>query len=196
VTRISLTAMACIILVPLGCENKDKTENPVPSQTIESLQPGEAASAEDEPTTRPRPTQIDTTLTAARRAKIEAAVPEAEGFLVAQELEAQVEEINKINKKPLVERWLDEQAKDKWVLFTAPYNKISGEGFELPFNYARKSKRDPFGMSQMWVFVEFEDVKGHTTLKLSNGVTGVILAKYLGELRASPGYDLVALGLW
>lgn len=194
--RIVLTTLGCILIGAPGCEDKDKAETPVPNQTSASLQPSEEEPAADEPTTQTRPKHIDTTLTAARRAKIEAAVPEAEGFLAAQELEAQVEDINKINKKPLVVRWLDEKAKDKWVLFTSPYNKITGEGFELPFNYARKSKRDPFGMSKMWVFVEFEDIKGHTTLRLSNGEMAVILAKYLGELKASPGYDLIALGLW
>jgi hypothetical protein len=196
VTRIALTALGCVLFGVLACEEDDKTKTPAPTQTSASQQPAQAKPAPDKSTIRPRPKQVDTALSAARRAKIESAVPEAKGFLVAQQLETEVEAIDKINKESLAVRWLDEQAKGKWVLFTAPYNKISGEGFELPFNYARKSKRDPFGMSRMWVFVEFEDVKGHSTLMLNNGATAVILAKYLGDLKASPGHDLIALGLW
>jgi hypothetical protein len=201
VIRVSWIILGCILFGALGCEDKDRTPTPGPSPTNTSPRPTEQGRAEekpaaDDPTTHPRPKEIELTLSAARRAKIEAAVPEAKGFLVAKELEADVQSINKINKKPRVVRWLDEQATGKWVLFTAPYNNLAGERFELPFTYARKSKRDPFGMSQMWVFVEFEDVKGHHALTLNNGDTAVILAKYAGNLKASPGHDLVALGLW
>lgn len=191
IALISLAFCVC------GCDKDRKAEPapPPPSAAVE--QPAAEPSEEsDDPAGGPRPEHIDLTLTAARREKIESEIPEARGFLVASELEGEVEALNKINKEALVKRWLDEQAEGKWVLFTGPYNKVEGEQFQLPFNYAKKSKRDPFGMSKMWVFVRFDNVKGHNTLYVSEGKPAAVLAKYKGSLQAAPGYDLVAMGLW
>jgi hypothetical protein len=142
-----------------------------------------------------RPKKVDATCTEERRARLEEAYPEAKGFLVAKDLESKLI-AQKISHGTPATKAFDELARDQWVLFHGPLNALSRDSFELPLIFAPKSKKDPFGMSSMWLQIEFRDVVAYNSVTLEEGQDSVVLAKYNGNKQASPGYDLVALGIW
>src|SRR5688572_295000 len=59
---------------------------------------------------RKRPERIDTELTAERRQRIEAAVPDARGFIVASEIEKELKADKEVDKEPLAVKAFDERA--------------------------------------------------------------------------------------
>jgi hypothetical protein len=75
-------------------------------------------------------------------------------------------------------------------------NAADDDGFELPVTFAHASKGDPFGMSRMWFYVRFNEVKGYSNVTAAAGQVTAVVARYNGQKRASPAHDLVGLGLW
>jgi hypothetical protein len=136
----------------------------------------------------------DLNLTPARREKIEQAIPEAKGFLAVADLEGALKALKlDDDKKALAE--LDKRAAGKWVLFAGNANNPGVEKLSMAVIYKDKPKDNPFRYEQ-WVLVHVEKIKGFLREGYAIGQNAVILAKYLGQRKASPGYDVASLGHW
>lgn len=184
-----------------ACSRPDEQDKP-PAAPAETASAAVGQSAPAAPANelgaeaRKRPDRIDTELTAARRQRIEAAVPDARGFIVASEIEKELKADKDVDKEPLAVKAFDERALGKWVLFVAPMNAADDDGFELPVTFAHASKGDPFGMSRMWFYIRFSEVKGYSNVTAAGGQVTAVVARYNGQKRATPAHDLVGLGLW
>ena len=143
-----------------------------------------------------RPEKIETEVTASRREKAEAAVPEAKGFLVAQSLEEKLKANKALKEKAGGVAAFDKMAKGKWVLFAGPIANPTETGFDIGITYTPQIKGDMMGMSRQWFPVTFSSVKGYESGKFKPGQMVVVLAKYGGTQTASPGNELVATGNW
>ena len=69
-------------------------------------------------------------------------------------------------------------------------------GFDLGVTYTPQIKGDMLGMTRQWFPVAFSDVKGYDVSKFKAAQMVVVLAKYDGKEKASPGNELVATGSW
>ncbi len=180
----------------LGCEDK----KPAPAaETATAPKPPPPAPTPEKPPEPPkstRPEKIETELTADRRSKAESAVPEAKGFLVVQGLEEKLKANKTLKEKAAGVTAFDKLAKGKWILFTGPISNPTDSGFEMGVTYTPQIKGDMLGMSRQWFPVSFSDVKGYEASKFKAGQMVVVLAKYDGKEKASPGNELVATGNW
>jgi hypothetical protein len=143
-----------------------------------------------------RPEKIETEVTAERRGKAEAAVPEAKGFVVAQSLEDKLKANKTLKEKAAGVTAFDKMAKGKWLLFAGPISNPTESGFDLGITYTPQIKGDMMGMSRQWFPITFSSVKGYESTKFKPGQMVVVLAKYEGAQKASPGNELVATGNW
>jgi hypothetical protein len=193
ITAVSLLVSASVT----GCEDK----KPAPAAETASTPPPPPAptpqkTAEPVAEAKSRPDKIETEVTPDRRSKAEAAVPEAKGFLVGQSLEEKLKANKTLKEKEAGVTAFDKLAKGKWVLFTGPISNPTEAGFDLGITYTPQIKGDMMGMSRQWFPVSFTDVKGYEASKFKVGQMVVVLAKYDGKQKASPGNELVATGNW
>jgi hypothetical protein len=87
-------------------------------------------------------------------------------------------------------------AQGKWVLFAGPIANPTEGGFDIGITYTPQIKGDMMGMSRQWFPVTFTDVKGYDSSRFKSGQMVVVIAKYAGKQKASPGNELVATGNW
>lgn len=195
-------ALSMVCMVSLACEAEPpKSEAPVVSTAESTAQAAQlaAAAAEaarpKEPVKPERPTSIDTELTDARRTAIEAAHPEAKGFVSMLALEEQLKK-SKPKAKEAALATFDKQAKGKWVLFSGPMVNLTPAGFDLGVTYTPRAENDPMGMSRQFFTVTLNGIEGYTEAEFKSGTQVVVLAKYDGNAKASKGYELIAAGHW
>jgi len=143
-----------------------------------------------------RPEKIDTALTPERRAKIESAVSDAKGFLVADDLEKKLKANKTLKAKEAGVTAFDKMASGHWVLFASPISNPGDDGFDLGITYTPQIAGDVMGMSRQWFPVTFTGVKGYDAGSFKPGQVVVVLAKYGGKQKAEQGQELVATGLW
>jgi hypothetical protein len=192
------SAMVGLVLVAsapgTGCsKKKDALTEPTPA--LAPSRTSVADALEDTPS-RPRPMKIDHELTASRRSRVEEKFPETRGFLVEADLEEQMKGNKKIDRRERALEAFDELAKDRWVLFVGPMLNLDAEGCEMALAFIPESRRDKMAVTRLWFNVAISKIKGHQPVLLKDGQETAMLAKYLGNERASPAYDLVGLGLW
>ena len=194
-----LTTALCSMLVAsaIACDDKKApppapTAAPAPTPTPTPTK--EPAPVEEAKPSRPE--KIDTALTAERRTKVESAVPEARGFLVGTDLEEKLKANKKLRENTAGVAAFDKMAQGKWVLFTGPIANPTDSGFDMGITYTPQIKGDMMGMSRQWFPVTFSDVKGYDSTKFKSGQVVVVVAKYAGKQKASPGNELVATGNW
>lgn len=188
-----------VLALPLaaGCEEEKKaatTPSAAPSPSpapVPSLRP--APKEEAKPS---RPEKIDLEVTPERRAKAEAAVPDAKGFLVATSLEEKLKANKKLKEKEAGVAAFDKMAAGKWVLFSGPMANLTATGFDIGITYTPQMPGDVMGMSRQWFPVTFSEIKGFESSQFKVGQVVVVLAKYNGKQKASPGNELVATGNW
>jgi hypothetical protein len=133
-------------------------------------------------------------LTAERRAKIEAAIPEAKDFVDAKEIGHELGTATDFNKA-----FADAIAKKgagKWILFRGTMNAIQKDSFAIAVTMLDVDPNSPFGAPKAVVFTA-KEIKGYDAAKYKAGDDGAILAKLTpGKNEIKPGFDLVALGNW
>jgi hypothetical protein len=143
-----------------------------------------------------RPTKVDTALTPAHRSAIEAKYPAAKGFLSAAELETKLKANKSLKDKKAAITAFDKLARGKWVLFTGPIVNLTDDGFDIGFEYTPQLPNDPMGMSRQFFEVTMSKVEGYAKDGFKDGNMGVVLVKYEGNGKASPGYELIATDVW
>jgi hypothetical protein len=191
-----------VVSALVGCEE----EKPKASATAANAAPAPTPTPTPTPTPAPtpaptaekaaRPTKLDTELTPARRAAIESKHAAAKGFLVASELEAKLKANKALKDKKGALAAFDKAASGKWVLFTGPMVNLTEEGFDVGIVYTPQLPNDPMGMSRQFFEVTLTKVDGYTKSAFKDGTMVVVLAKYNGAGKASPGHELVATGDW
>jgi hypothetical protein len=185
------TVVVVAAWVEMGCDKKP-TPTPAPS-----VVPSEAPVETDEdPPVRPRPQQVDHELTEARRARIEAKIPEARGFLVASEIERELWQDQEVDREEVALEKLDARAKDKWVLFVGPMLELDADGYVMTLTYHPGSKRDKMKVTPTWLRVEITDIRGYSSILTREGMETAVLAKYRGKGKATPAHDLIGRSLW
>jgi hypothetical protein len=197
-TLVSLPAVLFCLLA--ACEEPKKAEPTTPSAApvaTPTTPPAPAAPTADKPKLREPLKVTDLELTDARREKIEKAVPEAKGFVEATSLEKDLQKTKiKDDDEKLAAKAFDPAAKGKWILFRGNITTMKPDSFELAVTFKPMMPGDSMGMSRKFFLVEFTDVKGYDMSALKGGDYVVVLAKYTGGKKATPGYDLNALGNW
>ncbi|HEX4340906.1 MAG TPA: hypothetical protein VH062_33590 [Polyangiaceae bacterium] len=192
---IPVLSLLCISVT--ACDDKKPAPVAETAATPPPPAPTPQKSAEPPPEAkRSRPEKLETEVTPERRTKAEAAVPEAKGFLVGQTLEEKLKAMKTLKEKEAGVTAFDKLAKGKWVLFTGPISNPTDSGFDLGITYTPQIKGDMMGMSRQWFPVTFTDVKGYEASKFKPGQVVVVLAKYEGKEKASPGNELVETGNW
>jgi hypothetical protein len=193
--------LACVVVSALvGCEE----EKPKASAATATAAPAPTPTPTPSPAPTPastgekaeRPAKLETELTPARRAAIESKHAAAKGFLVASELEAKLKANKALKDKKGALAAFDKAASGKWVLFTGPMVNLTEEGFDVGIVYTPQLPNDPMGMSRQFFEVSLTKVDGYTKSAFKDGNMVVVLAKYNGAGKASPGYELVATGDW
>jgi hypothetical protein len=192
---VPLLAVVCVT----GCDDKKPVPvaetavaPPPPVPTPTPTKPAEPAAEEK----KSRPEKIETEVTPERRTKAEAAVPDAKGFLVGRSLEDKLKANKALKEKEAGVAAFDKMAKGKWILFTGPISNPTDAGFDLGMTYTPQIKGDMMGMSRQWFPISFTEVKGYEAANFKPGQMVVVLAKYDGKQKASPGNELVATGNW
>lgn len=193
-------AIAVLVLAVgvFGCEEEKKepaTAAPAVS-ALQAAEPEPAAAEPAEPEKPARPETIEMDLTDERRAKLTKAYSEAQGFLVAKDLEAQLKENKTLKDEAKAVKAFDAKAKGKWILFTGTMVNLTKDGFDIAIVYTPQLPNDPMGMSRQFFTVTFSDIKGYDDAKFKVGSAGVVLAKYDGNKKAGPGYEVVEAGQW
>lgn len=194
-----LNAMGVLVLGIglVGCEEEKKPEATPPA--VSALQaaepvPSPAESAEAERPSRPETIEMD--LTDERRSKLTKAHADAQGFTLAKDLEEQLKQNKTLKDEQKAVKAFDAKAKNKWLLFTGTMVNLTKDGFDMAIVYTPQLPNDPMGMSRQFFTVTFSDVKGYDESKFKVGSAGVVLAKYTGEKKASPAYEVVEEGHW
>ena len=146
----------------------------------------------------PRPKDsVDLIVSPEKRARVERLAPEARGFLTSDEIEKRLYamELKRGKDKDAVKA-LDQIARGKWVLFTGNVGNLTDQGCELPIRYTPKDPNDSLGLTSVWVPIRLSGIKGYDRAEYDAGDLAVILARYDGEQKATPGYDVVLLRSW
>jgi hypothetical protein len=193
----------CGLSLLAGCEEeKPKPEaktppaSPAPATTAAATAATASASAAAPDKAAARPVKIDTELTVARRAAIESAHGAAKGFLVGSELEAKLKADKTLKDKKAAVAAFDRAARGKWVLFASPLVNLTDDGFDVGVVYTPQLAGDPMGMSRQFFEVTLTKVEGYRKDAFQAGNMVVVLVKYEGAGKASPGYELVSSGVW
>lgn len=188
-----------VLSLLLGCEDEKPatpakaaapTATPAPTP---SAAPAPAPKAEK---TNERPSKVDTELTPARRAAVEAKYASAKGFLAAADLQAKLKADKSLKDKKAAITAFDKLARGKWVLFSGPLVNATEDAFDIGLEYTPQLPNDPMGMSRQFFEVTMSQVEGYAKDDFKGGNVGVVLVKYNGAAKASPGYELVAAGAW
>jgi hypothetical protein len=200
-------AVRCVVVCCLAhiaaCEEAKPQVTPAPTAAAApapaptpTTAPTPSAAAATTGAKAERPTKIDTELTPARRAAVEAKQPKASGFLVASELEAKLKANKALKDKKAAIAAFDKAAAGKWVLFSGPLVNLTDTGFDVGIVYTPQLPNDPMGMSRQFFEVTLSNVEGYAKDSFKDGNVVVVLAKYNGGGKASPGQELVASGDW
>jgi hypothetical protein len=194
-----------LVSLLLGCEDQkpaaESKTTPASTATPAAAATPSAAAA---PTPAPaptadkaeRPTKVETEVTDARRAAVEAQYASAKGFLIASELEAKLKANKALKDKKSALTAFDKAASGKWVLFSGPAVNLTDDGFDTGIVYTPQLPNDPMGMSRQFFEVTLTDIEGYSKGALKTGNVVVVLAKYNGAAKASPGHELVSTGVW
>jgi hypothetical protein len=160
--------------------------------------PSQAAPTEPEkPIVRRAKDPGDLVVTPERRARVESLVPEAKGFVTSEELEAELYNMQLARgKDPAAVKALDKIAAGKWVLFSGNIGSLAASTFELPVRYTPRDPNDVMGITAVWIPVQFSNVKGYSEKEYRTGELAVVLAKYEGAKKATPGHDVILLEKW
>ena len=118
------------------------------------------------------------------------------GFLVESDLEEQMKNDKKIDRRERALESFDSLAKDRWVLFVGPMINLDAEGFQVAVAFIPESRRDKMAVTRLWFNVTISQIKGYRPVLLREGQETAVLARYQGNSQASPAYDLVGMGLW
>jgi hypothetical protein len=146
--------------------------------------------------TRPRDPG-DLLVTSERRARAEAAHPEAKGFLTSAGIEEKLYEMQlRRGKDADAVKAIDGLAAGKWVVFTGNIGNVTPAGFELPIRYTPKDPNDSLGLTSVWVSVKLTNISGYDASEYRQGELAVVLAKYSGKQKAEAGWDLILLRQW
>jgi hypothetical protein len=198
-TRRTLSACAALFFL-LGCD----TDKPAP--TAASAAPSAAPAPTPTPTAEApkpepkpesgRPEKIDVTLTPERRTAIESKYATEKGFLVEKEIEATLQKNKALKDEKTALAAFDKLAKGKWILFAGNAANLSASGFDMGVVYTPQIPGDSIGMSKQWFPVTMSDIEGYKQDLLKVGDVVVVLVKYNGAGKASPGHELVATGVW
>lgn len=194
--------VACgLVLALAGCD--ESKPQAAAAATAAAAPPTAAAAPAPTPSAAPaaapasdkgaRPSKIDTELTAARRAAIEAKHP---GFVAASELETKLKANKALKDKKTGIAAFDKLASGKWVLFTGPLVNLTDAGFDVGIEYTPQLPNDPMGMSRQFFEVTLSNVEGYSKDSFKDGNVVVVIAKYNGGGKASAGQELVASGDW
>lgn len=139
----------------------------------------------------------DLITSAEKRARVETFAPETRGFLTSEQIENELYKLDlKRGKDADAVKALDRIARGKWVLFTGNIGAIASGSCELPIRYTPKDPNDSLGLTSVWVPIRISGIKGYDANEYRPGELAVVLARYEGEKKASPGYDLVLLQKW
>ena len=198
-TRCSLAACAALFLV-FGCDDPkpapaaasatpSAAPAPAPTPTPEAPKPEPKAEAS-------RPEKIDLTLTPERRTAIETKYASEKGFLDEKELESKLQKNKALKDEKTALAAYDKLAKGKWILFAGNAANLSASGFDMGVVYTPQIPGDSIGMSKQWFPVHMSEIEGYKQDALKVGDMVVVLVKYDGAGKASPGQELVATGVW
>ena len=116
--------------------------------------------------------------------------------MLASDLQAKLKADKSLKDKKAAVTAFDKIARGKWVLFTGPLVNTTEEGFDIGLEYTPQLPNDPMGMSRQFFEVTMTQVEGYTKDAFKGGNVGVVLAKYVGGGKATPGYELVSTGVW
>jgi hypothetical protein len=196
-----LCVICCIFPLLLACEEEKPKSAPAPARAPSAAPaptptPSAAPAAAPTAKTSERPAKIDLALTPARRAAVETKYGAAKGFLVALDLEAKLKADKSLKDKKAAIAAFDRAARGKWVLFTGPLVNLTDDGFDIGFEYSPQLPNDPMGMSRQFFEVTMSKVEGYRKDAFKAGDLGVVLVKYNGAGKASPGYELVSTSAW
>lgn len=193
----------CALSLLTGCEEEKPVapRNPAPSAVLPTPAPTPTptpSATPEKPTAKSgdRPSKIDPEVTAARRAAIEAKYAAAKGFLVVSDVQSKLKANKALKDKKAAVAAFDKLARGKWLLFTGPLVNLKDEGFDMALEYTPQLPNDPMGMSRQFFEVSMSDVEGYAKDTFKDGNLGVVLVKYNGATKASPGHELVAAGVW
>jgi hypothetical protein len=203
ITKTSLLT-ACGLMALLGaCEEEKKAPPPNETVTTASVAPATPAPPPatapvpaKEETAGARPEKIQTELTDERRSALETKYADAKGFLLAKDLENKLRGDKKIKDKKAAISAFDKAAKGKWILFSGPLVNLTDDGFDLGIVYTSQMANDPLGMSRQFFEVTMKEIEGYSKDKFKAGNVVVVLAKYKGDGKAGPGYEVVESGAW
>jgi len=186
----------------LGCE-EEKPSAPAKAAPTTAAAPAPTPSAAPTPApekpaakTGARPSKVDTELTPARRAAIETKYAAAKGFLAVTDVQTKLKADKSLKDKKAAVTAFDKLARGKWLLFTGPLVNLKDDSFDMALEYTPQLPNDPMGMSRQFFEVSMSEVEGYTKDAFKDGNLGVVLVKYTGATKASPGYELVATGAW
>lgn len=190
VAPVLLAILAALMLA--RCSKKPAGERqPQATATLPA-----AAALDPEGAPAPRPAKLEHALTESQRRRIEQRLPETGGFLLEGELEEAMKRDKKIDRRERALDVFDGLAKDRWVLFVGPMLSLDSEGFDMAIAFIPESRRDKLAVTRLWFNVGISQIKGYRPVLLREGQESAVLARYRGDGKASPAYDLVALGLW
>lgn len=197
-----VSPLMCSLLT--SCDSKTKEETPpqiseAAAAASAALEAARAAAAEKaaRKVIRRAKDDADLIVTPERRAKIEAAVPDAKGFLDQRELEQQLhkQDLKRGNNEAAIKAF-DKLAKGRFVLFTGYIVDPKADGFELALRYTPRDPADPVGLTATWFPVHFANVEGYDATAYRAGERLAVLARYEGAQRASQARDLILLEQW
>ncbi|HEX3776546.1 MAG TPA: hypothetical protein VHV51_18870 [Polyangiaceae bacterium] len=199
-----MKAIFCVLPVcaalalTLGCED----DKPAPSAASASASAAPAPTPTPEapkPEPKPesaRPEKIDLALTPERRTAIEAKYPAAKGFVEEKELEKTLQKNKTLKDEKTAVPAFDKLAKGKWLLFAGNAANLTATGFDMGVVYTPQVAGDSIGMSKQWFPVHMSEIEGYKQDALKTGDLVVVLVKYDGASKATPGQELVATGVW
>jgi hypothetical protein len=196
-----LCVICCIFPLLLACEEEKPKSAPAPARApsaapVATPTPSAAPAAAPAAKTSERPAKIELALTPARRAAVETKYGAAKGFLVALDLETKLKADKSLKDKKAAIAAFDRAARGKWVLFTGPLVNLTDDGFDIGFEYSPQLPNDPMGMSRQFFEVTMTKVEGYDKDAFKAGNLVVVLVKYNGAGKASPGYELVSTNAW
>jgi hypothetical protein len=191
----------CVLSLLLGCE--DEKPASATKAATPSAMPAPAATPSAAPVAAPkaenaneRPSKVDTELTPARRTAVEGKYAAAKGFLAATDLQTKLKADKSLKDKKAAITAFDKLARGKWVLFSGPLVNATESSFDIGLEYTPQLPNDPMGMSRQFFEVTMTEVEGYSKDAFKGGNVGVVLVKYNAAGKASPGYELVAAGVW
>ena len=192
-------ALVATLAFNVACEEDKPKAAPAPTPSAAVMPAVPAPVPTPEPTPAPKAAarpKVELELTDARRAAVESKYPEAKGFLAAKELEEKLQKNKAIKAKEGALTAFDKAAKGKWVLFAGQMVNLTDKGFDVGIVYTPLMPGDVMGMSRQFFEVTLGEVEGYDKGQFKAGDMVVVLAKYQGGGKASPGRELVAADVW